>query len=87
MRPGRDVIRTIRSARTADEKDKITERFFRGRRHAGKIPGSGLGLWIAETFIKSNGGAFLAESAGEEQGTTIKIAFPIPDESDNKLQH
>lgn len=72
---------------TADEIEKLTERFFRGRRHVGKIPGSGLGLWIAETFIKSNGGEFLAESTGEGQGTTIKIAFPIPDDSDNKLHN
>jgi len=40
----------------AEEKSHLTERFFRGQRHAGKIPGSGLGLWIANTFVVSSGG-------------------------------
>ena len=66
---------------TMDEKSKVTERFFRGPRHVGKIPGSGLGLWIADTFVKSSGGTLWAESAGEGQGTTIRIAFPIPTHS------
>ncbi len=67
---------------TIDEKSKLTERFFRGPRHVGKIPGSGLGLWIADTFVKSSGGALTIESAGEGQGTTIKFSFPIPASND-----
>jgi signal transduction histidine kinase len=35
---------------TAEEKTKLSERFYRGQRHIGKIPGSGLGLWVANTF-------------------------------------
>ena len=62
---------------TEDEKGRLTERFFRGSRHAGKIPGSGLGLWIANTFIMNNGGSLQALSPGEGQGTTIKIVFPL----------
>jgi K+-sensing histidine kinase KdpD len=41
---------------TTDEKARLAERFFRGQRHDGKISGSGLGMWIANTFIMSNGG-------------------------------
>ncbi|MCK9917607.1 ATP-binding protein [Microbacteriaceae bacterium K1510] len=61
---------------TAHEKSHITERFFRGERHLGKIPGSGLGLWIANTFIGASGGRLEALSAGENQGTTMQVIFP-----------
>jgi K+-sensing histidine kinase KdpD len=63
---------------TVDEKGRLTERFFRGQRHVGKISGSGLGMWIANTFIVSSGGTLGALSPGEGQGTTIRIVFPIP---------
>jgi two-component system sensor histidine kinase KdpD len=62
---------------TVDERSRLAERFFRGRRHVGKISGSGLGLWIANTFIMSSGGTLAALSPGEDQGTTIRIVFPI----------
>ena len=48
-----------------------------GQRHTGKISGSGLGLWIANTFIMSSGGKLEALSPGEGQGTTVRILFPI----------
>jgi two-component system sensor histidine kinase KdpD len=62
---------------TVDEKDRLAERFFRGQRHIGKISGSGLGMWIANTFIMSSGGKLESLSPGEGQGTTIRIVFPI----------
>jgi two-component system, OmpR family, sensor histidine kinase KdpD len=64
---------------TAEERSKLSERFYRGQRHIGKIPGSGLGLWVANTFISSSGGKLEATSPGESKGTTIQIAFPISD--------
>jgi signal transduction histidine kinase len=66
---------------TKDEKARLTERFFRGARHIEKIPGSGLGLWIATTFVASSGGTLVALSEGEGRGTIIKIAFPTAHES------
>src|SRR5262245_54332488 len=62
---------------TTEERSKLSERFFRGQRHIGKIPGSGLGLWVANTFITSSGGKLEAISPGESKGTTIRILFPI----------
>jgi two-component system, OmpR family, sensor histidine kinase KdpD len=62
---------------TVDEIAKLAERFFRGQRHIGKIEGSGLGMWIANTFVMGSGGKLEALSAGEGQGTTIRIVFPI----------
>ena len=64
---------------TDEEKNRISERFFRGPRHVGKIPGSGLGLWVASTFIRNSGGKLEALSPGEYQGTTMRITFPISD--------
>jgi two-component system sensor histidine kinase KdpD len=61
---------------SAEEKSRLSERFFRGQRHVGKISGSGLGLWIANTFIVSSGGSLAALSSGEGQGTTIQVVFP-----------
>jgi signal transduction histidine kinase len=74
---------------TAEERSKLSERFFRGQRHVGKIPGSGLGLWVANTFITSSGGKLEATSPGECKGTTIQIVFPISqyvDESETAMQ-
>jgi two-component system, OmpR family, sensor histidine kinase KdpD len=62
---------------TADEMKHLMEKFFRGPRHVGKISGSGLGLWIANTFVMSSGGRLEAVSAGEGRGTTIRIVFPL----------
>jgi K+-sensing histidine kinase KdpD len=62
---------------TSEEKERLTERFFRGPRHIGTTPGSGLGMWIANTFIVSSGGILQVLSPGEGQGTAVKIAFPI----------
>jgi two-component system, OmpR family, sensor histidine kinase KdpD len=74
---------------TIEEKDRLSERFFRGLRHIGNIPGSGLGLWVANTFIKSSGGKLEALSLGEGQGSTIRITFPVSeyvDQSETTIQ-
>jgi two-component system sensor histidine kinase KdpD len=67
---------------TGEEKERLAERFFRGPRHIGKVAGSGLGMWIANTFIMSSGGKLNALSPGEGLGTIIQIVFPISHQSD-----
>jgi two-component system sensor histidine kinase KdpD len=67
---------------TIDEKSRLAERFFRGQRHIGKIAGSGLGMWIANTFITSSGGKLEARSEGEGRGTIVQIVFPLPPHAD-----
>jgi two-component system sensor histidine kinase KdpD len=69
---------------TTVEISRLTERFFRGQRHIGKVVGSGLGLWIANTFIVSSGGTLEALSAGEGQGTTMRIVFAVPPDLDER---
>lgn len=61
---------------TSDERSQVGQRSFRAGRHAG-IRGSGLGLWIANTFVTENGGKLDVESAGPGLGTTFRIRLPV----------
>jgi two-component system sensor histidine kinase KdpD len=65
------------SGLTAEEKGLLGKRSFRGQRHPAGTGGSGLGLWIASTFIAANGGSLHAESSGPNLGTTMSLRLPI----------
>jgi K+-sensing histidine kinase KdpD len=65
------------SGLTADEKGQLGRRSFRGNRQPAGATGSGLGLWIASTFVATHGGSLHAESAGPNSGTTISLRLPI----------
>jgi K+-sensing histidine kinase KdpD len=60
---------------TPDEQQQLGRRSFRSRRHQTTISGSGLGFWIASTFVRANGGAIDISSRGQGQGTTASIAL------------
>jgi K+-sensing histidine kinase KdpD len=60
---------------TEEEKSGLGKRCYRGAHHA-VGSGSGLGLWIANTFIAANGGCLFAESEGLNLGTTISLRLP-----------
>jgi K+-sensing histidine kinase KdpD len=68
------------SGLTAEEKEEIGKRSFRSRRHAGDVQGSGLGLWIASTFVGANGGTLHAQSLGPNLGSTITLRLPTVSE-------
>jgi K+-sensing histidine kinase KdpD len=59
---------------TMAEQENVGLRSFRGKRHLA-IRGSGLGLWLANTFVTANGGRLNAESAGPGLGTTIHVSL------------
>jgi K+-sensing histidine kinase KdpD len=59
---------------TADERGLVGQRSFRGERHPA-VRGSGLGLWIANTFVTANAGRLEAESAGPGLGTTVHVSL------------
>ena len=61
---------------TPDERQNLGRRSFRSRRHQATIPGSGLGFWIASTFVGANGGAIDISSPGQGLGTTASITLP-----------
>jgi K+-sensing histidine kinase KdpD len=61
---------------TPDERQQLGRRSFRSQRHQATIPGSGLGFWIAFTFVRANGGTIDVSSRGQGQGTTASIALP-----------
>ncbi|HEY3826731.1 MAG TPA: ATP-binding protein [Bryobacteraceae bacterium] len=63
----------------ADERDKIFEKFYRGRRGAaGKVDGTGMGLAIAKGIIEAHGGRIRAEG---RQGGGATISFTLPSNS------
>jgi two-component system, OmpR family, sensor histidine kinase KdpD len=64
------------SGLTLDERSELGKRAFRGSRNGNGIVGSGLGLWIASTFVAANGGSLHAESPGPNLGTTISLRLP-----------
>jgi K+-sensing histidine kinase KdpD len=61
---------------TPEEQQQLGRRSFRSRRHQATIPGSGLGFWIASTFIHANSGSIFVSSRGQGQGTMVSISLP-----------
>jgi two-component system sensor histidine kinase KdpD len=61
---------------TPEEAQQLFQRSFRSSRHVANIPGSGLGLWIANTFVTANGGTLEVTSRGAGLGTTAVIGLP-----------
>ena len=79
-RNGSDVILSVSDSGvglTAEENEKLGQRFFRGARHAGTTSGSGLGLWIAKAFVTANGGRIEAVSSGADRGTAVSVYLPF----------
>jgi K+-sensing histidine kinase KdpD len=71
---------------TTEEKQQIGNRSFRGPRHINRVPGAGLGLWIADTFIVANGGTLDAQSAGPGLGTTVSIRLPAAEGDEGLIE-
>jgi K+-sensing histidine kinase KdpD len=61
---------------TSEEQQHLGLRSFRSARHQTTIPGSGLGFWIASTFVQVNGGTIAVASPGQGQGTTVSVSLP-----------
>jgi K+-sensing histidine kinase KdpD len=74
------LVRDQGSGLAAEEKGQLGKRSFRGRRQSFGATGSGLGLWIASTFVAANGGSLHAESPGPNLGTTISLRLPTVSE-------
>jgi signal transduction histidine kinase len=62
----------------ADERDRIFEKFSRGRRSAG-VSGAGLGLSIARSLVELHGGSLRYEDASGG-GATFVLTIPLESE-------
>lgn len=60
-----------------DERERIFEKFTRGR--AGLARGSGLGLYIARHIVEEHGGTIRAESLPGEPGARLAFTVPLAD--------
>ncbi|AUC98987.1 hypothetical protein CWS35_35640 [Bradyrhizobium sp. SK17] len=85
--PGRVVISIIDQGVgvTPDEQRQLGRKSFRSPRHRTSVPGSGLGFWIASTFIKAHDGTVEIASRGQGLGTTASILLPAPRAMDPEL--
>ncbi|SDS26733.1 two-component system, OmpR family, sensor histidine kinase KdpD [Bradyrhizobium canariense] len=70
---------------TPQEQRHLGRRSFRSERHQATISGSGLGFWIASTFVQANGGAIVIASRGQGLGTTVSISFPASQMTTSEL--
>jgi two-component system, OmpR family, sensor histidine kinase KdpD len=75
------------SGLSEDERGQIWLRSYRGVKHANKIAGAGLGLWIAQAFVQANGGEVTASSEGPGRGTIVTMSFPVAHDALNELAH
>jgi K+-sensing histidine kinase KdpD len=63
---------------SGEERERMWERFYRSPRHRDTIPGSGLGLWIANALVAACNGHLESFSAGIGEGATVSIYLPVP---------
>ena len=68
---------------TPEELEHLGRRSFRSERHKATVPGSGLGFWIASTFVRENGGSITVSSHG--RGTRVAVSFPAPQTTSSEL--
>jgi signal transduction histidine kinase len=61
-----------------DELAKVFDRFYRVDREDVRLrKGTGLGLHVVDSLVRSLGGRMEAQSAGTGQGTTMQVRLPI----------
>ena len=75
-RCGDDIDLTVEDTGPGIPPEEMPRLFERYRRRAGRVEGSGLGLFIARAIVEAHGGTLrVASTLG--QGTTVRIAVPV----------
>ncbi len=59
-----------------DERSRIFDKFFRGRRHRFETKGTGMGLAIAKGIVEAHGEKIWVESE-PGQGSAFYVSMPI----------
>lgn len=59
----------------AEDRGRVFERFYRGREVRGRIPGSGLGLYVCRRLVEAHGGQIWLESDGD--GSSVSLSVPL----------
>ena len=72
------LVRDTGKGMGEDEIKKVFQKFTRGREAAKHSTGSGVGLYIANEFMKVHGGRIKVESEGFGKGSVFSIIFPLP---------
>ncbi|MGE0526429.1 MAG: ATP-binding protein [Bdellovibrionales bacterium] len=60
---------------SAEDRERIFEKFFRGQAHQSQIKGTGLGLFLVKYFIELHGGEVFLES---DLGKGTRVGFTLP---------
>jgi two-component system sensor histidine kinase KdpD len=79
----RIAVRNEGAALDEDERDRIFNRFYRGRNSRGSIQGTGMGLAIARTIVESHGGEIEARNDAEGR---IVFEFSLPQSATTVLE-
>ncbi len=66
-----------------DERERIFDKFYRGRESRGRIEGTGMGLAIARTIVESHGGEI--EARNDPQGRIV-FEFSLPVAPDTVME-
>ena len=62
----------------AEERERIFERFYRGRHARHSAPGTGLGLYLARKIVRAQGGTLEVDrSYSEKSGTRFRLSLPL----------
>jgi len=62
----------------AEERERIFERFYRGRHSRHSAPGTGLGLYVARKIIRAQGGTLeLDRSYFDDKRTRFRMTLPV----------
>jgi two-component system, OmpR family, sensor histidine kinase KdpD len=77
------AVRNEGAAIDEDERERVFDKFYRGRKSRGRIEGTGMGLAIARTIVESHGGEIAARN--DAQGRIV-FEFSLPLAPDNVME-
>ena len=68
---------------SAEETERVWQKFTRGKNQDLKTKGTGLGLYLVKYFVELHGGQVFMESE-LGKGTTVSFTLPVSDDKTNE---